>query len=271
MSSVIDAGGGIRCVGLSKVFDGKVAVDIGEMAIPASGIVAVVGPNGAGKTTLIDILTGFTRPTAGRWWITGRELTGRSAAVIARAGVARTFQEVRFVRDVSVEENVVLARRRQCGEKLMNALVGIGVRSEEFRNRAEAERLLEIVGLDALRGVMAQDLSYGQTKLLMIACLMASEARVMFLDEPVAGVDVQMKVKILSMLNVLKEARRLILFIEHDVDAVRAVADVVFVMTGGAILTSGPPAEVLARDDVLDAYVRSSGMYAMSGGVDALS
>jgi branched-chain amino acid transport system ATP-binding protein len=265
MSLVTDANSGIRCVGLRREFDRKLAVGIDEMVVPASGVVAVVGPNGAGKTTLVNIITGFMRPTAGRWWIHGHELTGRSAAAIAQAGVARTFQEVRFVRDVSVEENVVLARRRQSGEKVMNALFGLGVKSEEFRNRAEAERLLEIVGLSALRKAMAQDLSYGQTKLLTIACLLASEARVMFLDEPVAGVDVAMKGTILGLLKVLKEARRLIVFIEHDVDAVHAAADIVFVMTGGAILTSGPPAAVLARPDVLDAYVRGSGMCNVGG------
>lgn len=264
MSSVADTSSGIRCLGLSKVFDGKLAVQITDLLVPACGIVAVVGPNGAGKTTLVNMLTGFTRPTAGRWWIHGRELTGRSAVAIAQAGVTRTFQEVRFVRDVSVEENVVLARRRQCGERVLNALFGLGVKSEEFRNRAEAERVLEIVGLSALRDAMAQDLSYGQTKLLTIACLLAGEARVMFLDEPVAGVDPLMKVKILSMLKVLKDARRLIVFIEHDVDAVYAAADIVFVMSGGAILASGPPAAVLTRPDVLDAYVRSSGMCSTS-------
>ena len=220
-----------------------------------AGIAAIIGPNGAGKTTLFNVLTGFLRPDAGRCYWGNRDITRVAPHKIARLGIARTFQDLRLIQQVSVLENVMLARPQQRGEKLLPALLRFGVAAEERWNRAEAMRLLESVGLATAASELAGELSYGQQKLLTIACCLATEARVLLLDEPVAGVHPEMAARILELLRRLRDDGKLIVFIEHDIAAVRQVADVVTVMDEGKIIAQGPPSEVLERPEIMEAYV----------------
>jgi neutral amino acid transport system ATP-binding protein len=245
----------LHCERLSKSFDGVRAVADLDLALPSSGINAIIGPNGAGKTTLINLLTGFIRPDAGHVYLGERDITRLAPHRIARLGMARTFQDLRLILQVPVLDNVLLARPNQRGERLFYALTRFGVKKEEARNREESMRLLRFVGLDEKADELAGELSYGQQKLLTLACCLATEARVLLLDEPVAGVHPEMVARILDLLRQLRNDGKLIVFIEHDVSAVRQVADVVIVMDEGRIIAQGEPGDVLERKEILEAYL----------------
>lgn len=245
----------LRCENLCKAFEGTPALDGIGVSFPPSGVVGIIGPNGAGKTTFLNVLTGFLRPNAGTVYLGRTKLTHLPPRDIVRAGISRTFQELRVVTLISVLENVMLARPNQSGERLWRALSRIGVEREEHRNRTEAERLLEFVGLADRAGEPAGELSYGQQKLLSLACCLATEARILLLDEPVAGVHPEMAERILGLLEQLRDSGKLIVFIEHDMDAVRKIADVVYVMDDGKVIAEGPPAEVLERPEIMEAFV----------------
>ena len=243
------------CDGLRKAFDGTVALADVRLEFPSSGIVAIIGANGAGKTTLLNVLTGFLRADAGRAFLGGRELTRLAPHRIARLGVARTFQELRLISLVPVLENVLLARPNQKGERLLPALLRFGVAQEEMQNRTEALRWLGFVGLKQKANEVAGELSYGEQKLLTLACCLATEARILLLDEPVAGVHPDMIEKILGLLRELRGMGKLVVFVEHDMTAVRQVADQVVVMDEGRIIAHGQPKEVLERPEIMEAYV----------------
>lgn len=245
----------LRCEGLNKSFDGILALANVALEFPSTGIVAIVGPNGAGKTTLLHVLTGFLKPDSGRSFLSGRETTLLPPHRVARLGVARTFQDLRLILQVPCLENVLVARPRQRGEHLVSTLLRYGVGAEEKRNREEALRLLRIVGLEAKASELAGELSYGQQKLLTIACCLATEAQVLLLDEPVAGVHPEMVAQILSLLRELRQAGKLIVFVEHDLAAVRQVADIVIVMDDGKVIAQGAPHEVLERPEIMEAYL----------------
>ena len=223
--------------------------------IPFSGITAIIGPNGAGKTTLLNVVTGFLRPDSGHCFLGGHEITGLPPHRIAQLGVARTFQDLRLILQVSVLENVLLARPRQRGERLLGAILHFGVEQEESRNREEAMQLLQYVGLDKMASELAGELSYGQQKLLTLVCCLATEAKVLLLDEPVSGVHPEMASQILSLLRRLRRKGKVIIFIEHDISAVREVADHVMVMDEGKVIAQGTPRDVLERPEIMEAYL----------------
>ncbi len=220
-----------------------------------SGSVAIIGPNGAGKTTLLNVLTGTVRPDSGRASLGSHGLVGKSPNEIARLGVARTFQDLRLIGHLSVLENVMLARPNQGGERLWHALFRIGIAREEETNKAEALKQLRFVGLGGAESEMAGELSYGQQKLLTLACCLATNAHILLLDEPVAGLHPEMLEQVLNVLRRLRDSGTQILFIEHDIGSVRQLADVVVVMDQGRVIAQGKPNEVLNRREVMEAYV----------------
>lgn len=138
---------------------------------------------------------------------------------------------------------------------MVPALLRFGVAGEERRNRDEAMRLLRFVGLEAVANGLASDLSYGQQKLLTLACCLATEARILLLDEPVAGVHPEMTFRILNLLRQFRDAGKLVVFVEHDMSFVRELADQVIVMDEGKVTAKGPPREVLERPEIMEAYL----------------
>lgn len=244
-----------RCKGLSKSFDGVRAVADLDLQFPSSDITSIIGPNGAGKTTLINLLTGFVRADAGQCFLGKHDITRRAPDYIARLGVARTFQDLRLILQVPILDNMMLARPHQRGETLIGALLRIGIAKEEMQNRDEAMRLLKFVGLEEKANDLAGEMSYGQQKLLTLACCLATEARILLLDEPVAGVHPEMAEKILDLMRKLRDEGKLILFIEHDMSAVRRIADHVIVMDHGKVRAQGPPKEVLESQEIMEAYL----------------
>ena len=240
---------------LGKSFDGVTVLDDVSVRLGPTGIAAIVGPNGAGKTTLLNILTGFIEPDAGQCFVGKQEITRWRAFEVARLGIARTFQELRLIRQISVLDCVMLGCPNQRGDMLLCALLRIGVSREERANRQKAMAILGLVGLAGRASDMAGEQSYGQQKLLSIACCLATEAHIMLFDEPVAGVQPDMVEHILNLLRSLRDTGKLIVFIEHDLAAVRKVADNLIVMDHGCIIAQGAPAEVLERREIMEAYI----------------
>lgn len=245
----------LRCEGLKKAFDGINALDGVTLEFPTDGIVAVIGPNGAGKTTFLNVLTGFLKPDAGKCFVGARETTSLPPHRITRMGVARTFQDLRLILQVPTLDNVMLARPNQRGEGLLGALFRFGVAKDEKENREAAMNLLRFVGLENKVNEPAGELSYGQQKLLTLACCLATNATTLLLDEPVAGVHPEMAERIFGMLEELKNQGRLVVFVEHDIAAVRQAADHVIVMDDGKVIAEGVPNEVLERPEIMEAYV----------------
>lgn len=245
----------LRCENLHKSFGGVQALGGVSLSFPCEGIVAIIGPNGAGKTTLLNVLTGFLRADTGRCFYGDQVITSLPAYRISRTGIVRTFQDLRLVQQSPVLENVLLARPHQRGERLLNAIFPIGVAAQEQKNRERAMELLDFVGLTSQASTLAGTLSWGQQKLLTLACCLAAEAQVLLLDEPVAGVHPQLIERILELLRKLRSEGRLIIFIEHDIAAVKQVADHLVVMDDGRVIAEGDPATLLESPEIMEAYV----------------
>lgn len=245
----------LTTVALKKHFDGTKAVDSVSLSIFGRTIVSLIGPNGAGKTTLFNVVTGFLPPDIGRVFFEGRDVTHMAAFRRARLGMGRTFQEMRLIRRLSALENVWLALPNQRGETVIGALLGLHER-EEKRRRAEAMRWLEYVGIAETANQLAGELSYGQQKLLTVGCCLGMGAKLLLLDEPVAGVNPALVDRTLELLERLRhEEGKTIVLIEHNMDAVMRISDRVVAMDEGRIIADGTPEEVRESAAVIEAYL----------------
>jgi branched-chain amino acid transport system ATP-binding protein len=247
--------GRLSCETLSKSYGGVNALVNVSLEFPSSGVIAIIGPNGAGKTTLLDVIAGFLRPDSGRVFLGDNELTRLPAYRTARLGISRTFQELRLITQISALENVLLGRPNQRGERIWRALSRLGVAASERENCDEAMRWLRFVGLDGVADYPAGTLSYGQQKLLTLACCLATGSQVLLLDEPFSGVHPEAVRRIRDLIRDLRDLEKMIVFIEHDIASVRDVADQVVVMDHGKIIAFGPPSDVLERPEIVEAYV----------------
>jgi branched-chain amino acid transport system ATP-binding protein len=241
---------------LNKHFDGVVALDDFSCTLNQSELVGVIGPNGAGKITLFNVLTGFIAPDNGYIKMNGANLAGLSPHKRSQLGIARTFQNLRLILRLGVLENVLLFFKSQMGERLSNIFFRQSqCREQEYHNRDKALSLLKEVGLQEKASDPAATLSYGQQKLLSIVCCLASDAEVLLLDEPVAGIAPEMIEKILSIIKSLPAQGKSVMLIEHNLAAVMQVCDCVVFMDAGAKISEGAPQEVRNDPKVIDAYI----------------
>jgi ABC-type branched-subunit amino acid transport system ATPase component len=247
----------LEIAGLNKSFDGVQAVRDFSLSLQPERITSLIGPNGAGKTTVFNLVTGFLPGSQGTINYEGRSFAGLTPWKIARQGITRTFQNLRLFRKLTVLENVLLGRQAQSGEKVLNALLFYSNKSAEHQKHLEISKsLLEFVGLKDKQDELAENLSYGQQKLLSIACCLAAEPKVLLLDEPVSGVQPQMINKISSILKELVTKRKkTIWLIEHDIDFVLNISDTVVVMDDGAIITQADPQAIQHDPAILEAYL----------------
>ena len=233
----------LRARGLTKTFGGLHAIHEVDLDLVPGRLLGVIGPNGAGKSTLVNLITGHLRPTAGTVEIDGRNLTGARPWRIAHAGVARTFQIVKPFRAMTVEENVMVA-----------AFFG-GGRPTSSVARREAHEILERVGLGGREQLTPGELSVADARRLELAKALALKPRVLLLDEVLAGLRPAEIEPALHLIASLREQGLALLMVEHVVQAIAAVSDEVLVLHHGVVLRSGPPAEVLADDRVVEAYL----------------
>ncbi len=236
--------------GLVKRFGGLVATDNLSIDVRAGEIHALIGPNGAGKTTLVSQLTGNLRPDSGTIHFAGRDITRLPIDARVRLGLARSFQITAVLREFSAIENVALAVQAHAGHSfrfLADARNDTSLREPAWQG-------LEIVGLDDRAGVPAAALSHGEQRQLEIAMALAGEPRLLLLDEPMAGMGAEESQQMVHLLRRLK-ARCGMLLIEHDMDAVFALADRITVLLYGRAIASGTPEEIRANPEVRQAYL----------------
>jgi len=239
-----------------KNSDGIKAVDGFSLSIEGGKIISLIGPNGAGKTTVFNIITGFIEPERGSIYYKGNPILGMPPYRIANLGIARTFQNLRVLDKLTVLENVLLARKEQRGEKIWNAIWrSKGQKKEENKNRERAMTLLKFVGLSGKGEDLAEELSYGQQKLLTIACNLSAEPDLLLLDEPVAGLHPTMISKMLSMIEDLSKKGKTIFLIEHNLEAVMEVSHSVIVMDEGRKIIEGDPQIIREDPEVIEAYL----------------
>jgi neutral amino acid transport system ATP-binding protein len=236
-------------------FGGLTAVDVEHVEIQRGAITALIGPNGAGKTTFFNLLTGFDQPDEGDWSFEGTSLKGMPSYKVARSGMVRTFQLTKALSKMKVIDNMRLGAGHQKGERLLNAMLPFTWRAQEDAITTRADQLLARFNLDAKREDFAGSLSGGQRKLLEMARALMSDPRMLMLDEPMAGVNPALTQALLGHVTSLREDGMTILFVEHDMDAVRHIADWAIVMAQGRIIAEGPPDSVMHNDAVVDAYL----------------
>ncbi|MCC6473415.1 MAG: ABC transporter ATP-binding protein [Burkholderiales bacterium] len=236
--------------GLTRQFGGLTAVAGVSLELAHGVVHAVIGPNGAGKSTLANMLAGELRPSAGSIRYAGREISQLSADRRSRMGIGRSYQTTNVVRDFSALENCRLAAQSR-EPHAFNWLRS----ARSYRGIVEAaERSLEAVGLAQRAAVPAGHLSHGEQRQLEIAMCLATRPRVLLLDEPLAGMGAEESVSMIELLRAIA-AEHAVLLIEHDMDAVFALAGVLTVMASGAVLDSGEPARVRANPAVQEAYL----------------
>jgi ABC-type branched-subunit amino acid transport system ATPase component len=244
---------------LERAFGGLRAVDGASFGIEPGRVHGLIGPNGAGKTTVINLVSGLLAPTGGRIRLEGREIHGLAPHRVAALGVARTFQSIRLFPDLSAEDNVLVGRHLKRSPSLLARVLHLpAARAEEREARARAAALLEGVGLADRAGEQARHLSYGEQRRVEIARALASEPRLLLLDEPTAGMN---PVEVQAVAALIRRAAgegHSVLLVEHNVRLVMDVCDVITVLHFGRVIAEGPPAAVARDPAVVAAYLGSA-------------
>jgi len=241
---------------ITKKFGGIVAVDRASLTFSAGKVTGLIGPNGAGKTTVFNLITGFLKPDAGTIYLRDHPINGLPAWRIAQLGIGRLFQDVRVFNKLTVLENLLLAKKDQLGE---NPLVSLWQRKKvlkaEKKNIEEARRWLKLVGLEEKENSLAENLSYGQQKLLSIARLLAGGSEILLLDEPTAGINPQIAKSLLAIIKQLSQEGKTVVVIEHNMSVILEISDWVFFMNEGKVISFGLPEEILGDPEIRKTYI----------------
>jgi branched-chain amino acid transport system permease protein len=242
--------------GLSKSFGGLQAVKDASLTLSSERITGLIGPNGCGKTTIFNLITGFLDADSGKVYIRGKEITGRASYKLMHDGLVRSWQDIRAFKDMTVLDNVRVARPKQSGEKIIPLFFSPWqVAREERENYGRALGYLKLVGLLDKAGHLAGNLSTAEQKLVALARLMATECPVLLLDEPTAALDPESVERIIRLIkNIAKQGRKTILLIEHNLDVVRGLVEEAYFMGDGRVLAHGDPASLMADPKLAEVY-----------------
>jgi branched-chain amino acid transport system ATP-binding protein len=246
----------LHVAGVSKRFGGLQALSDVGIRIRRGQVYGLIGPNGAGKTTFFNVITGLYTPDSGTFELAGQPYRPSAVHEVAKAGIARTFQNIRLFAEMTALENVMVGRHIRTHSGLLGAIFRTpGFKAEEAAIAQRAHELLDYVGIAPLADYKARTLSYGDQRRLEIARALATDPQLIALDEPAAGMNATEKVLLRGLIDKIRNDKRTILLIEHDVKLVMGLCDRVTVLDHGKRIAEGTPAEVQKNEQVIEAYL----------------
>lgn len=241
---------------LSKSFGGLAAVKDVSFKVDDKQIVSIIGPNGAGKTTVFNLLTGIYTPDQGKIELDGRDITGMKPTKMVEAGICRTFQNIRLFSQMTVMQNVLVGYQSKIKYSLMDCMFNTPRRRKEDAAAIEVvDQVLEQCGLLEFRNERADALPYGKQRKLEIARALVSKPKLLFLDEPAAGLNIQETAELSQFITELSKMGFDIVLIEHDMRMVMKISDYIYVLNHGELIAEGKPAQIQRNEEVIQAYI----------------
>ncbi len=247
--------------GLTRAYGGVVAIDKVDFEVESGLITGLIGPNGAGKTTLFNNMTGLDVPTSGKVWFNNKEITGAPAHKICRMGIARTFQNIRLFKELTVVENVMIGRHFKTGKsetkgRFLNAIKSyVKLKEEEELIYEKSLQWLNFFDMEGSKNELAKNLPYGKQRELEIARALATDPKLLFLDEPAAGMNPQETDHLMATIRKIRDLGVTVVLIEHDMKLVMNICDTITVLNYGQKLAQGTPHEIKQNPRVIEAYL----------------